>query len=261
MICHQGYGSDGKAIYRSWTFKELDQETDRLAHAFQRIGIRKGARTILMVRPSFELFCVTFALLRLGAVPVLIDPGMGRQKLVDNLSSISAEAFIGIPLAHVLRVLSRSKFKSVKIFVTVGRRFLWGGYSLDELRREPWRPFTPAPSRPDDQAGIFFTTGSTGPPKGVVYEHGMFDVQVRYLNTHFDYGENDIDLATFPLFSLFDVVLGSTSVIPDMDPTKPAKADPATSWMPSRRTAATVFMGLRLFWKTWRAMVKKLASS
>lgn len=226
VICHQGYGRDGKAVYRSWTFKELDQETDRLAHAFQRIGIRKGVRTILMVRPSFELFCVTFALLRVGAVPVLIDPGMGRQKLVDNLASIGAEAFIGIPLAHVLRVLSWGKFASVKAVVTVGHRFFWGGYSLDELRQEPWRPFIPEPSRPDDQAGVFFTTGSTGPPKGVVYEHGMFDVQVRYLSSHFGYGENDVDLATFPLFSLFDIVLGITSVIPDMDPTKPGEADP-----------------------------------
>ena len=74
---------------------------------------------------------------------------------------------------------------------------------------------------------MFFTTGSTGPPKGVVYEHAMFDAQVGYLSTHFGYAEGDVDLATFPIFSLFDAVLGITSVIPDMDPTKPGSADPA----------------------------------
>ncbi|MDD5169421.1 MAG: fatty acid CoA ligase family protein, partial [Syntrophales bacterium] len=226
VICHAGYGSDGKPVFRHLTFMQLERETDRLAHAFQRIGIVKGARTILMVKPSFELFCVTFALLRVGAVPVMIDPGMGRQKLVDNLASVGAEAFIGIPLAHVLRVLSPGKFSSVKIKITVGKRLFWGGYSLAALQQEPWRTFVPVPSKADDKAGIFFTTGSTGPPKGVVYEHGMFDVQVRYLSSHFGYGENDTDLATFPLFSLFDIVLGITSVIPDMDPTKPGKADP-----------------------------------
>ncbi|MDQ5987855.1 MAG: Olefin beta-lactone synthetase [Syntrophus sp. SKADARSKE-3] len=226
VICHGGYNRGGKPIYRHRTFLELEQETDRLAHAFQRIGIRKGCRTILMVKPSIELFCVTFALLRVGAVPVMIDPGMGRQNLVDNLSSVGAEAFIGIPLAHGLRVLSGRKFSTVRVNVTVGPRLFWGGYSLRDLVREPWRPFEPVPSRPDDMAGIFFTTGSTGPPKGVVYEHGMFDTQVRYLSSHFGYGENDIDLATFPLFALFDCVLGITAVIPDMDPTKPAKADP-----------------------------------
>jgi acyl-coenzyme A synthetase/AMP-(fatty) acid ligase len=156
----------------------------------------------------------------------MIDPGMGRQKLVDNLSSIGAEAFIGIPLAHILRILSPGKFSTVKVKITVGRRFFWGGYTLNDFRKTPWRPFPPVPARPDERAAIFFTTGSTGPPKGVVYEHGMFDSQVRYLSTHFGYGQDEVDLATFPLFSLFDAVLGMTSVIPDMDPTRPAAADP-----------------------------------
>mgnify|MGYP003807580343 CR=1 FL=1 len=209
-----------------WTFRQLDEETDRLAHGFQRAGIVRGVKTILMVRPSLELFAVTFALFRVGAIPVMIDPGMGRQKLVENLSSIGAEAFIGIPLAHILRVLSPGRFSTVKVKITVGRRLFWGGYALEDLRKGPWRPFPPAPMRPDERAAIFFTTGSTGPPKGVVYEHGMFDAQVRYLRTHFGYGRDEVDLATFPLFSLFDAVLGMTSVIPDMDPTRPAQADP-----------------------------------
>ena len=211
----------------SFTFRQLEEETDRLAHAFTRIGIVKGVRTIMMVRPSLELFSCTFALFRVGAVPVMIDPGMGRQNLVENLASVEAGAFVGIPLAHVLRILGGRKFAHVKVKVTVGPRFLWGGYSFERLRRGPWRPFPPVPTAPDDQAAIFFTTGSTGPPKGVVYEHGMFDAQVRYLNDHFGYGERDVDLAAFPLFALFDAVLGMTAVIPDMDPTKPAAADPA----------------------------------
>ena len=223
VICPAAPGSPN---FVHWTFRELDQETDRLAHGFQKAGITKGVKTILMVRPSLELFAVTFALFRVGAIPVMIDPGMGRQKLVDNLSSIGAEAFIGIPLAHILRVLSPGKFSSVKVKITVGRRFFWGGYNLEHFRKEPWRPFVPIPARPDERAAIFFTTGSTGPPKGVVYEHGMFDAQVRYLSTHFGYGQDEVDLATFPLFSLFDAVLGMTSVIPDMDPTRPAAADP-----------------------------------
>ena len=228
VICPAGRERGGRVRYRNWTFRELDRETDRLAHAFRRIGIGKGVRTILMVRPSFELFAITFALLRTGAVPVMIDPGMGRQRLVDNLSAMGAGAFIGVPLAQALRVMSPGRFPSVKATVTVGRRVLWRGHTLAGLlQSEPWRPFPPEPSRPEDTAAIFFTTGSTGPPKGVVYEHATFDAQVGYLRTHFGYAEGDIDLATFPLFALFDAVLGITSVIPDMDPTKPGTADPA----------------------------------
>jgi len=223
VICPAAPNSD---TFIHWTFRQLEEETDRLAHGFQQAGIVKGVKTILMVRPSLELFAVTFALFRVGAIPVMIDPGMGRQKLVANLSSIGAEAFIGIPLAHILRVLSPGKFSTVKVKITVGRRLFWGGYTLADFRKSPWRPFPPVPARPDERAAIFFTTGSTGPPKGVVYEHGMFDAQVRYLSSHFGYGQDEVDLATFPLFSLFDAVLGMTSVIPDMDPTRPAAADP-----------------------------------
>jgi olefin beta-lactone synthetase len=218
----------GSTRSHSWTFRDLERTADRLAHAFRRIGIGKGVRTILMVRPSFELFAITFALLRTGAVPVMIDPGMGRQRLVDNLSAVGAGAFIGVPLAQALRVASPGRFPTVKATVTVGRRLFWGGHTLAGLlQSEPWRPFSPEPSLPEDTAAIFFTTGSTGPPKGVVYEHAMLDAQVRYLHTHFDYTEGDVDLATFPLFSLFDAVLGVTSVIPAMNPTKPGSADPA----------------------------------
>ncbi|MFQ5501439.1 MAG: fatty acid CoA ligase family protein, partial [Phycisphaerae bacterium] len=88
------------------------------------------------------------------------------------------------------------------------------------------RPFEMAPTRPDDPAAIIFTTGSTGPPKGVLYRHGMFDAQVRILRDHYRIEPGEIDLPTFPLFALFDPALGMTAVIPEMDPTRPAHVDP-----------------------------------
>jgi acyl-CoA synthetase (AMP-forming)/AMP-acid ligase II len=77
-----------------------------------------------------------------------------------------------------------------------------------------------------DAAAILFTSGSTGPAKGVLYEHGMFDAQVRYLRSHFGYAPTEVDLPTFPLFALFDAALGMTAVIPDMDFTRPGSVAP-----------------------------------
>jgi acyl-coenzyme A synthetase/AMP-(fatty) acid ligase len=83
-----------------------------------------------------------------------------------------------------------------------------------------------AETEPDEIAAILFTSGSTGPAKGVVYTHGVFDAQVRMLRDTYDIRPGEVDLATFPLFALFDPALGMTSVVPEMDFTRPAQADP-----------------------------------
>jgi acyl-CoA synthetase (AMP-forming)/AMP-acid ligase II len=226
VVCPAGRDARGKAVYSRATFRELERLTDDYAHGLERTGIRRGARTILMVGPSLEFFALTFALFKVGAVPVLIDPGIGHSGLARSLAKVEAEAFIGLPRAHLLRLLHRRAFASVRTVVTVGRRCGWGGYGLSDLRTDPWRPYETTPTRGDETAAILFTSGSTGSSKGAVYEHGTIDAQVQALQTHFGYGPDEIDLATFPLFALFDVAVGMTAVIPDMDATRPGTADP-----------------------------------
>ncbi len=216
----------GRRPHKHLTFRELIRQCDGYARGFERIGIRRGTRTIVMVRPSLELFALTFALFKVGAVPVLIDPGMGRQNLADCLATVKAGAFIGIPLAHAFRRLHRRAFESVKTCVTVGRRVFWGGHSLADIPSGSSEPYSTASTQADETAAILFTSGSTGPAKGVVYTHGIFDAQVRYLHAHFGYSPDEVDLASFPLFALFDVALGMTAVIPDMDASRPGSADP-----------------------------------
>ena len=85
---------------------------------------------------------------------------------------------------------------------------------------------TPQAVEPDDMAAILFTSGSTGAPKGVVYRHRHFNAQVAMLRRAFGIEAGEVSLPTFPPFALFDPALGMTTVVPEMDPTRPAEADP-----------------------------------
>ena len=108
----------------------------------------------------------------------------------------------------------------------MGRRLFWGGLTLDELRQRG----TPAPICHDtsaqDPAAIIFTSGGTGPPKGVLYCHGNFDHQVSEIRDRYQIAPGEIDLAAFPLFGLFNCAMGVTTVVPDMDASRPAQCDP-----------------------------------
>ena len=224
----QGSDSHRQTNYVQYTFSELDRESSRMAHALESVGIRRGVRTVLMVPPGFEFFALTFALFKIGAVPVLVDPGMGVKNLKTCFAEAQPQAFIGIPKAHLARVLLGWGKPTVKILLTVGRRLCWGGSTLAKLLTvvPDETPYVTAQTESDETAAILFTSGSTGAPKGAVYSHGNFSAQVETLRQVYNIRPGEIDLPTFPLFALFAPALGMTSVVPEMDFTRPADADP-----------------------------------
>ncbi|MBL0226306.1 MAG: AMP-binding protein [Geobacteraceae bacterium] len=229
---------------RALSFRELDRDSDRIAAGLGTIGIVRGTRVALLVPPSPELFALTFALFKAGAVPVFIDPGIGAKNMKGCLAEAEPEAFIGIPKAHLARRLLGWGKESIKILVTVGGGRIWGGIPLDELRTcAPGSPFTAAETRRNEIAAILFTSGSTGPPKGAIYTHGTFAAQVEALREMYDIRPGEIDLPTFPLFALFAPALGMTAVIPRMDFTRPGTVDPRRILGPAAEYSATTMFG------------------
>ena len=218
-------GRDGRYA-DGLTYAQLDARSDAIAAGLGGYGIGRGTRTVVMVRPTPEFFLLMFALFKTGAVPVLVDPGIDRRALKQCLDEAEPEAFIGIPLAQIARLLL-GWARSARRLVTVGARWGWGGTTLARLERlgQGAGPQL-ATTAPDDMAAILFTSGSTGVPKGVVYRHRHFVGQIELLREAFAMQPGGVDLPTFPPFALFDPALGLTSIIPDMDPTRPANADP-----------------------------------
>ena len=237
--------SKNQPLYLSYTYKELDQQSDRIAGGLELIGVRRGVRTVLMVKPSLDFFALTFALFKVGAVPILIDPGMGIKSLKACLAEAEPEAFIGIPKAQMARLLLGWGKDTLRIILTVGRRLFWGGTTLNRLIKLIPADFRYATVRTDadETAAILFTSGSTGAPKGVVYSHGNFIAQVKALKDIYQISPGEIDLPTFPLFALFAPALGMTSVIPEMDFTRPGAVDPEKIIAAIKRFNVTTMFG------------------
>jgi acyl-CoA synthetase (AMP-forming)/AMP-acid ligase II len=177
---------------------------------------------LLAVRPGHDLIVGMFALLKLGAVPIAIDPGMGWSAFLDCVHRSRPTALVGIRTASLLSRLPFTAFRSLRHRVTVG-----GGAWREALATTRHPPRQLASVRPDALAAILFTSGSTGAPKGVCYTHGMFDAQIELIRTTYAISPGETDMAMLPLFALFNPALGTTTVTPLLDPSKPLAADPA----------------------------------
>ena len=221
-----GRDRHGNYRYNQISFADLEADSNRLASALVGMGVRRGTRLALLVRPGIDFVSLVFALFKCSAVTILIDPGMGRRNLLRCLAEAKPEGFVAIPRVHAIRVLLRRRFPDSRFHVTVGRRLFWGGETLAQLRAAGGASDYDVTTLADDPAAIIFTTGSTGVPKGVLYCHQNFDHQVTQIQQHYGIEPGGVDLAGFPLFGLFNSGMGVTTVVPDMDATRPADVDP-----------------------------------
>lgn len=233
----------GEIDYLALSFRDLASEQDAWAARLRSAGIAKGSRVLLMVRPGLPLIAICFALFKIGAAPVVIDPGMGLKSFLACVRRSRPEFLVGIPLALWVSRIFRAPFRSLRTKVKVG-----GPLARIATATTAALDVAAARTRRDDLAAILFTSGSTGAPKGVRYEHGMFEAQVQAIRKQYDIQPGEIDLPMLPIFALFNPALGMTTVVPEIDPSKPASVDPAKVVQAIRQCGVTNSFGSPALW-------------
>jgi acyl-CoA synthetase (AMP-forming)/AMP-acid ligase II len=242
----RGRTRSGDIDYLAFSFAELVAETAAWQTRFAGRGVRPGDRTLVMVRPGLPLIASVYALFALGAVPVVIDPGMSRKNFLACVARSQPRVLVGIPIAQILSHIFRGSFRSVAVRVAVSAK-------LTARIASGAKPASPdlriADSRASDLAAILFTSGSTGAPKGVCYEHGMFAAQLRLLRDTYGIEPGEVDLPLLPVFALFNPALGLTTIVPEIDPRRPAAADPAKIVQAIRQENVTNSFGSPTLWR------------
>lgn len=228
------------------SFGGLHARITAAASGLTALGLRRGDRAVLLVPPGPDFAVAAFALLACGAVPVLVDPGIGLRRVRRALGEVGPVAFIGSARAHVARrVLGWAPTVRHAIVADTGALLNGmaarvGTASLAQVERigdreRSWRP------QPDDaEAAVLFTSGSTGTPKGVAYRHPHFAAQITALQRVYDLRSGEVNVATFPPFALFGPALGMTTLLPRMDFTRPAAAAPRRLFAAVEDSAADV---------------------
>ena len=102
-----------KKEYQSWTYEQLNKAVDAYAHVMKAAGVSKGQKALVFLTCGPDLIATVFALFKMGVLPVMLDPGMGKDNVRRCIEHVQPDVFIGIRLAHLMRWLYRKSFASV----------------------------------------------------------------------------------------------------------------------------------------------------
>ena len=240
--------SSGQDGYNKISFKELNEKSNRYALGLSEFGFKSGMKVLFLVQPGLDFVVLTFSLGKIGAIPIFIDPGMGKKALLKCISEVEPEAMITVPQVLILKKLYRKYFKSIKYSITTSTSWLSYGSTLKKISVGVQSEFDSVQTNEDDPFAIVFTSGSTGIPKGVVYQYKTLNAQIRTIRKSLFLDENDIVLEAFAPFALRDVAMGATCLLPKMDPSKPGQVVPDLIVSAVENYGPTFSFGSPAFW-------------
>jgi acyl-CoA synthetase (AMP-forming)/AMP-acid ligase II/pimeloyl-ACP methyl ester carboxylesterase len=228
---------------RSTSWAELARRVEEVAAGLAAAGVRPGHRVALLVEPSAELTAAVYAVWRAGAVIVVADKGLGLAGMRRALRSAAVDHVIGGgPGLLAARLMRLPGARIAAGLPPAAGRALGAAHDLDGLAALGRARPLPASAgvAGDDECAVVFTSGATGPAKGVVYTARQVLAQLDLVRATYRLAPDDRLVAAFAPFALLGPALGIGSAGPDVDVTAPGTLTAAALADAAAAVAATV---------------------
>ncbi len=208
------------------TFAELARRVDAVASELHRRGLQPGDRVAMLTPPGVDLVAAVYGVWRAGGVTVIADRGLGLSGLGRAVRSTRPRFVIGPRRARAAAAVLRWAPRAIRL-------------DVDELVVAEAGTLPAAPTG-GDPAAVLFTSGATGPAKGVRYLHEQLAAQRDVLATTYDITADDRLVAAFAPFALYGPALGIPTALPDVDVTRPGQLTAEALDAACRRIGATL---------------------
>jgi long-chain acyl-CoA synthetase len=227
---------------KSLTYKEFEGVTNRLGAGLQALGLKKGDHAAVLFPNSLDTLLSYFSIIKAGGTAIPINPLYTPREIAFILKNSEARFLLGAPqfqkpvegiqsqVPGLRQVIFRSEDES-SIIKTIARLAPTGN------------PLKPVDLSSQDNAIIFYTSGTLGTPKGVILTHGNFTFSGPNIALCYGLKQEDITMAVLPLVHVFAVASpvfgslssGGTVVILDRfqaEPVLQAFVDYRVTWFP-----------------------------
>ncbi len=248
LAAHRGLSGDTQWVTSS--LQQVDEQSDALARGFLAAGWARGQRVIVLSEPTVDALTSVVALMKIGAVPVVIEPGRSREDVAACAQQALASVVIASTSGLAKRFLARGPFKNTKTTVLAGLDFplpLPGLKSLASFRVTGADRVPLAATRPAEPGLVLFSTGGAGASRVVVLDHGALIGQAESVRRSLGLNAGEVVLCDDLLLALLLIVTGRTVVMPGLRGVAPRTIDRLLAAVD--RNAVTTVIGAPPQWR------------
>ncbi|ETR72486.1 MAG: peptide synthase [Candidatus Magnetoglobus multicellularis str. Araruama] len=227
IISLSGRDNNSKMAYTHLTFRQFNQRSSELARGLQQAGVIRGTKTALQMQPGIDWFSIVYALLKIGAVPILIQPSLGYARIAQCIKAVEPEVLISEPKYQVAPMIYSSSYQSIHLQISTHRRWFSKGICIRDLQKNDPTTIQIAEMRSHDPGIIIFSTScESDKPKPTILSHGTLNAIVELMKSVMAITPDSTLFTTFPLFMILAPTLGIRNVIPVSHSLNACRMDP-----------------------------------